>query len=261
MNSGKYVRAAKQTENDNNGNSKVRIDKQSEAMHTECEAVDRNNANHDTDMESDSDSNNSYGSSSESDKSGRNDSGGDDPSDDTNDTDIEQIISSVPEKSVDVTAGTKTNAGNNANILQPCVVGNSSAETANERMDRIEKVLECMASAMKSLQTYDRPTSSHREAEPNSSMSMPIDTPDTIEKNPSIIRWDNIQPFPPGIPANRMWEEWNKYIENFEIAALLSNANEPGRRTQLLFLPMGPDLQEIVRAAKLRPSLTDINCY
>ncbi|XP_062705610.1 uncharacterized protein K02A2.6-like [Aedes albopictus] len=58
-----------------------------------------------------------------------------------------------------------------------------------------------------------------------------------------------------------MWEEWNRYIENFEMAATLSNANDPVRRSQLLFLSMGTELQGIVRAAKLRPSLTDANCY
>lgn len=58
-----------------------------------------------------------------------------------------------------------------------------------------------------------------------------------------------------------MWEEWTKYIENFEIAASLSNATNPVRRSQLLFLSMGEELQGIVRAAKLRPNLNNQNCY
>ncbi|XP_062557570.1 uncharacterized protein K02A2.6-like [Armigeres subalbatus] len=58
-----------------------------------------------------------------------------------------------------------------------------------------------------------------------------------------------------------MWEAWNRYIENFEIAATLNNANDPVRRSQLLFLSVGEELQGIIRAAKLRPSLTDANCY
>lgn len=50
-------------------------------------------------------------------------------------------------------------------------------------------------------------------------------------------------------------------MENFEIAATLNNANDPVRRSQLLFLSVGDELQAIIRAAKLRPSLSDANCY
>ncbi|XP_062554723.1 uncharacterized protein LOC134219852 isoform X2 [Armigeres subalbatus] len=75
------------------------------------------------------------------------------------------------------------------------------------------------------------------------------------------IRWDHIQPFPASVPANKMWETWNRYLENFEIAASLSNVNDPVKRTQLLFLSMGSELQEIIKAAKLRPSLTSSDCY
>lgn len=75
------------------------------------------------------------------------------------------------------------------------------------------------------------------------------------------LRWDQMKPFPKNVAANRMWEEWRKYIENFEIAASLSNTTNPVRRTQLLFLSMGEELQGIVRAAKLRPNLNDENCY
>lgn len=70
-----------------------------------------------------------------------------------------------------------------------------------------------------------------------------------------------MKPFPKNIPANKMWEEWTKYIENFEIAASLSNATVPVRRSQLLFLSLGEELQGIVRAAKLRPNLNDSKCY
>ncbi|XP_062549935.1 uncharacterized protein LOC134214626 [Armigeres subalbatus] len=50
------------------------------------------------------------------------------------------------------------------------------------------------------------------------------------------IRWDQMKPFPKNVAANKMWEEWSKYIENFEIAASLSNAIDPTRRSQLLFI-------------------------
>lgn len=77
----------------------------------------------------------------------------------------------------------------------------------------------------------------------------------------SSIRWDHIQPFPSGVPANKMWEAFNRYIENFEIATSLNNVNDPVQRTRFLFLVMGNELQEIVKAAKLRPNLTNTDCY
>lgn len=77
----------------------------------------------------------------------------------------------------------------------------------------------------------------------------------------SSIRWENIQPFPNDVPANRMWEQWNRFIDRFEIAASLSNVNDPVKRSQILFLSMGEKLQGITRAARLRPSLREPNCY
>ncbi|XP_055585761.1 uncharacterized protein LOC129738561 [Uranotaenia lowii] len=75
------------------------------------------------------------------------------------------------------------------------------------------------------------------------------------------IRWDNMKPFPSGVPANKMWETWTKYFENFEIAASLSNAHDPVKRSQLLFLSIGDELQGIIRAAKLRPVTNEPDCY
>lgn len=135
---------------------------------------------------------------------------------------------------------------------EPNAVDQSSPST-RERLQRMESVLSNITKAISSMQTM-RPT---YDADQNwcTSVSNQSDT-----SLPSI-RWDNIKPFPTGVPANKMWEEWNRYIENFEIAASLSNANDPVRRSQLLFLSIGDELQGIVRAAKLRPSLNDANCY
>lgn len=66
----------------------------------------------------------------------------------------------------------------------------------------------------------------------------------TSDSTSSHIRWDSIKSFPNGVAANKMWEEWNRGIES-----------------QLLFLSVGEELQGIIRAAKLRPNLTDANCY
>ncbi|XP_055633497.1 uncharacterized protein LOC129773863 [Toxorhynchites rutilus septentrionalis] len=76
--------------------------------------------------------------------------------------------------------------------------------------------------------------------------------------NGPSIRWDQMKPFPKNIPANKMWEEWIKFIENVEIGASLSITNDPVPRSQLLYLYMSDDLQSIVRAAKLRPNLMKV---
>lgn len=58
-----------------------------------------------------------------------------------------------------------------------------------------------------------------------------------------------------------MWEQWNRFIDRFEIAASLSNICDPVKRSQILFLSMGEKLQRITRAARLRPSLEEPSCY
>lgn len=82
-----------------------------------------------------------------------------------------------------------------------------------------------------------------------------------FDSSTQSVRWDNIKPFPKGIPANKLWEAWTKYFENFEIAASLSNVCDPVKRFQLLYLSVGDELQGIVRAAKLRPESIDASCY
>ncbi|XP_055614457.1 uncharacterized protein LOC129760812 [Uranotaenia lowii] len=67
------------------------------------------------------------------------------------------------------------------------------------------------------------------------------------------IRWDLI-------PSNRLWEAWQTFLENFEIVASLSNMSS-ARRSKLLFLAMGANLQSILRAAHLKPCLNDPQCY
>lgn len=76
-----------------------------------------------------------------------------------------------------------------------------------------------------------------------------------------VIRWDNIKPFPKNVAATKMWEAWTRFIEDFEMAAYLSNLKDPKRRVELLLLSMGDELKSVVRAAKLRPSVEDEHCY
>ncbi|XP_055622970.1 uncharacterized protein LOC129766460 [Toxorhynchites rutilus septentrionalis] len=82
-----------------------------------------------------------------------------------------------------------------------------------------------------------------------------------VEGSISSPRWEHIKPFPNGIPANKMWEEWNRFFENFELSVSLGNATNPVQRSKLLFLCLVQELQGIVRAADLRPGLEEPNCY
>ncbi|XP_055615404.1 uncharacterized protein LOC129761695 [Toxorhynchites rutilus septentrionalis] len=75
------------------------------------------------------------------------------------------------------------------------------------------------------------------------------------------VRWQNIQPFPDDVAASKMWEQWHRFIDRFEIAVSLANINDPVKRTHTLFLSLGEKLQGIARAANLRPSLKNPNCY
>lgn len=149
-----------------------------------------------------------------------------------------------------------TNKETNTVSVEP---GSSKTPSVtNEWTQRVENVLSHITRALDSMQTM-RPIPN---TDPDWCTPVAV-TPvnDSIDITLPSIRWDNIKPFPPGVPANKMWEEWNRYSENFEIAASLSNANDPVRRSQLLFLSIGDELQSIVRAAKLMPSLNDANCY
>lgn len=133
--------------------------------------------------------------------------------------------------------------------------GNKDQNT-DDRLQKMESVLSDMTKALRSMQTM-RPTG----YDPDEDWCASVAPKNPHESSFSSVRWENIKPFPAGVAANQMWEEWNRYIENFELAATLSNANDPVRRSQLLFLSMGTELQGIVRAAKLRPSLNDADCY
>lgn len=126
-----------------------------------------------------------------------------------------------------------------------------------KRMDQFEKMLNNLASVYTTKQRdYHVPSEDDVEESWSSARSaVPQDAP------MQSIRWDHIKAFPKGIPANKMWEAWHKYIETFEIAASLGNAFDPPRRAQLLFLSVGEEMQAIIRAAKLRPSLSEPDCY
>lgn len=136
---------------------------------------------------------------------------------------------------------------------------NGNAET----LEKIERTQKELMTLINSLDKPDRPRA--LAAVPVSAIRENWNpTYERIGQAPASsasIRWDHIKPFPSGIAANKMWESWNKYLENFEMAASLGNANDPVQRAQLLFLTMGEELQGIVRAAGLRPKLDEPDCY
>lgn len=58
-----------------------------------------------------------------------------------------------------------------------------------------------------------------------------------------------------------MWEAWQRFVGNFNIAADLAQIDDPTSRCQLIFLHMSDELQSIVQAADLRPPLGRLDCY
>ncbi|XP_062710846.1 uncharacterized protein LOC134288930 [Aedes albopictus] len=134
---------------------------------------------------------------------------------------------------------------------------NKENELLKEQLAKMKRTVEEITS--RNNRSRDRDVV-RNDAEESWTCSRSYPSSQPLENTPNI-RWDQMKPFPKNIPANKMWEEWTKYIENFEIAALLSNAVDPVRRSQLLFLSMGEEMQGIVRAAKLRPNLHDSDCY
>lgn len=141
--------------------------------------------------------------------------------------------------------------------------GSTSQTTSNPNPisdgDRLQRMENVLADITKALNVLRAPMTPIKDTD--QTWSAPAALAGVSDPCSSSIRWDNIKPFPNGVPANKMWGEWNRYIENFEIAATLNNANDPVRRCQLLFLSVGEEFQGIIRAAKLRPELNDANCY
>lgn len=134
-------------------------------------------------------------------------------------------------------------------------------ERANNaaRIDRMEKVLDSINAA---LDRFKENTGPQQKNDIDTSWRISNDT--NVKGNGGFsasIRWDHLKSFPSGIPSNKLWEEWNRYLETFEIAASLNNVNDPAKRAQLLFLSVGDTMQGIIKAAKLQPKLTDPSCY
>lgn len=131
------------------------------------------------------------------------------------------------------------------------VDSDSENRKLRQKVSELERIISELADARNCSQTDNNA--------PESSISAPVAM--TSESSISCIRWDNIKQFPKGTPANKIWEAWTKFIENFEVAASLSNAHDPIKRSQLLYISVGEELQAIIRAAKLQPDTKDPGCY
>lgn len=130
----------------------------------------------------------------------------------------------------------------------------SGAENVDERLNRLERLLIEF--------TDSRKNSARNEPVEQSEIGWGFSKDSGSQSVAySSIRTDSIPPFPKNVPANKLWEAWKEFLENFEIAVSLSNPLDPIRRAKLLFLTMGRELQGIVRAAKLRPNLNEPTCY
>lgn len=77
----------------------------------------------------------------------------------------------------------------------------------------------------------------------------------------SNIRWEIIPKFPKDIPSNKLWENWQGFIENFELATSFSTFARQADRAKLLYMSIGKNLQDIVSAANLKPNYQDPTCY
>lgn len=201
---------------------------------------------------------------------GVNNNGGDDDGSDDESSDDESVDDGNSDEadtnsSVDSTASSPYSSGSPSGSSSPEVAhrkyakaGTSKRESNTARITRMEQMLESITHALGRSQENTGP---QRNDGADESWGFSNDVSASGNgSSSSSIRVD-YKPFPSGIPASKMWEEWSRYIENFEIAASLNNVNDPAKRNQLLFFSMGDDLQGIVKAAKLRPSLTDPNCY
>lgn len=133
---------------------------------------------------------------------------------------------------------------------------------ASEMLQRMENVLAAITdkiSYLENMQMVHTPMATT----PDSDQTWSTPNIATVPSGGHVmsVRCDNVKPFPSGVPANKLWETWNGYIEIFEMSANLAGVNDPVKRSQLLYLSVGEELQGVITAAKLRPSLNDPDCY
>lgn len=105
------------------------------------------------------------------------------------------------------------NSSNRRGSVDP--VSSPKMVSTDDRLQRMENALADITKALNVLQTPVAPNKDTDQIWSNPTAL--TSTPDII---PSSVRWDNIKPFPTRVAANKMWQEWNHYIENFETLRL-----------------------------------------
>lgn len=156
--------------------------------------------------------------------------------------------------------------GNSSNI-EPDVQPVSQSDPANlhERIAYLEGVITRLTQAPQRPLNETNPTPVTSDAPinipTNEKGRVNVENNNPANRPSANIRWEHIPPFPRNVPANKLWEEWQRFLENFEMAVSLSSVADPIHHAKILFLSMGPELQAIVRAAKLKPNLDGSSCY
>lgn len=142
------------------------------------------------------------------------------------------------------------------------VAANETVNTSNlspEKSDNVDDRLRRLEEKLKHV-------SEKRLSGPDSTLEStrdsvdPPSAPHQTERG-SNIRWDLIPKFPKDIPSNMLWENWQSFIKNFEIAVSLSTFSGSSDRAKLLYLSIGKDLQDIIGAANIQPNYQDPRCY
>ncbi|KAL1379489.1 hypothetical protein pipiens_014865 [Culex pipiens pipiens] len=75
------------------------------------------------------------------------------------------------------------------------------------------------------------------------------------------VRWDQFPKFPKDVATTKLWEEWQQFYEDFEMATDVANVRDPYQRCKVLQLSLGGQLKAIVKAAGLIPFSNSADCY
>lgn len=127
----------------------------------------------------------------------------------------------------------------------------------DSRISRLEKAVVDLAQIMiekeqegKKQQTDANASISNREKE-------------SVQAGGRTVKLDQLRPFPKDVASNRLYQEWQKYLETFEIAMSLQEVNEPHKMANGLYMAVGDYLRDILRAANLSPRPTEDgpDCY
>ncbi|KAL1399593.1 hypothetical protein pipiens_008090 [Culex pipiens pipiens] len=71
------------------------------------------------------------------------------------------------------------------------------------------------------------------------------------------VRWDQFPKFPKDVATTKLWEEWQQFYEDFEMATDVANVRDPYQRCKVL----GGQLKAIIKAAGLIPFSNSADCY